>query len=211
MATVPDLSGNGSNNEDAFGTQATVPSQAKFDSNGNILVSDTGGSTPETPITERVSYSASGQMVLAASATDVFVLAGNAAKTVAITKMTITGYATATGIAAIALYKRSTANTGGTSSAASVVPNDSNDPASTSVCLVYTANPSTGTAIGIPDRRIVQLPAPTAALQGLWERVWGDVQKPIILRGANECLAINLNGTTVVGGNLLISMEWYEY
>src|SRR6266550_8344389 len=101
--------------------------------------------TPTTPVTPlgaittvdgaKSTYSAAKVgLVPGSSATDFFTLTGSATKTVRITRITITATTTsATPVALdILLLKRSTANTGGTSTGSpTAVPHDSANPAAT--------------------------------------------------------------------------------
>src|SRR5204863_4895248 len=88
-------------------------------------------------------------LVVAASATDIFAITGSATKIVRITRLRISGVRTTGTDTDIQLIKRSTANTGGTSTNPTKVAYDSNDPASTATINAYTANPTgLGTAIG---------------------------------------------------------------
>lgn len=112
----------------------------------------------------------------------------------------------------IQLLKRSAANTAGTSSVPAKVSHDSSDPAASASVLAYTANPSAlGTSLGA--LRVCKIPAIAPASPQSVRTVFdfGEHGKGIRLKGANELLAINLNGVTVTGGSFDISVEWIEY
>jgi hypothetical protein len=88
---------------------------------------------------------------------------------------------------------------------------DSNDAAATAVVKAYTVNPTAlGTAVGdiedvqtfIPDG--TGSPAPTVLSFGS-----GSGQMAV-LRGTSQFLCLNLNGVTVTGGSLNVSIEWTE-
>lgn len=149
--------------------------------------------------------------VSAATATDVWLFQGSATKTIRIHKIKISG-TTSSGApikVTMSLVIRSTANTGGTSVAATAVPHDSNNAAATATIVHYTANPTVGTSIG-------EIRANTTAIQSdgftdnmpLWDFETGG--QPIILRGTNQYLAINFNSTTVNNSLFSINCEWSE-
>ena len=162
---------------------------------------------------EITSYSASvTDLATAATATDVFTITGSATKTIRVTRIQISGIATTAGAFDVALIKRSTANTAGTSSAPTLVAHDSSSAAATAVVRAYTANPTLGTAVGtLQVRRIVLTTAaagvaetPTVIELGL------RGEQPIFLRGVTEVLAVNLNGVTVTGGSFDIDVTFTE-
>lgn len=156
-------------------------------------------------------FSAVANVTVAALATDIAILPGNATNHVWMTKVEISGIQTVAGQVDILLIKRSTANAAGTSAAMTVVPHDAGDAPAVSVPLSYTANPTPGAAVGTIKRGYQAVAAPataTAAAPYAWEG--GVVGKGIKLMGVNEGLAINLNGVTVTGGVLSVRFEWRE-
>jgi len=95
----------------------------------------------------RATYSASiTGLTPAASATDFFSLTGSASVTVRVNRVTCSGISTAAATKSIEAVKRTTANTGGTSSAPTSAKHDVNDPTASATILAYTANPTTGTS-----------------------------------------------------------------
>lgn len=155
------------------------------------------------------SYSASATVSSASSATDIAILPGNANNTVLVTEVRISCTQTTAGNVEVHLTKRSTANTGGTSSGMTEVPDDANYSAADSAALTYTANPTTGSLVG--DIDIVKLgclASATAAPNDLY--IGNFKQKPIVLRGTGQGLAVNLNSTTVTGGSFAITYKWLE-
>lgn len=147
-----------------------------------------------------------------ATPTDMFTIYGSATKTIAISGLVIEMGATAGTLVSLYWIKRSTANTGGTSSALTPVPFDSADAAATATLKSYTAAPTLGTAAGT----IAIVPTTTGTLTGAPSTVnypttsgvlalgapslVVDMRKPVILRGVAEGLAINLNGAALPGG-----------
>jgi hypothetical protein len=156
-------------------------------------------------------------LVPAASATDVFTITGSASKTVYIHKIIVTGNRTAHAHDLIVLIKRSTANSGGTSSTLTSVSYDSTNAAATAVVRSYTANPTLGTAVGEIYAKRVSFPVQTPSnAQGNggsvnpWQWIYSDIGQPIVLRGTSQVLAVNLNAVTIAGGNIQCSIEWSE-
>ena len=162
------------------------------------------------------SYSAGvSALVLASAATDVFTITGFNGGIVKVTKITIGGVATAALTGGINLIKRTTANTAGTATSILGVLRD-NIVSEPSKALVqsYTANPTVGTAtaptggnLGIMVLPIGTSAAPVSPLQiGLGD---SGLLYPT-LRSANDVLAINMAGATIVGGLLTVNIEWTE-
>jgi hypothetical protein len=150
----------------------------------------------------------------AALATDVFVVVGSATKVIAITRLIINGIQTTAGSVSFQLLKRSADDTAGTSTALAKVPHDSNDAAATAVVRAYTANPTgVGALVGAIRTSNIFLPGAATAVdvQGQIFEFANEDREGIILRGVTQIFAVNLNGVTVVGGSLNVSIEWLEY
>lgn len=155
------------------------------------------------------SYSASAVVASAASATDIAVLPGNATTTVLVTEVRVSCTQTTAGIIQLHIIKRSSADTAGTSVAMTEVPDDANYSAADSAALTYTANPTLGGTVG--DIDIVKLgcmATSTATPNDIW--IGNYRQKPIVLRGTAQQLAVNLNAATVSGGSFTITYKWIE-
>lgn len=155
-------------------------------------------------------YSCSANITVAAAATDIAILPGNATNTVYVTKVTISGIQTTGGVSDVQLIKRSTANTVGTSAAMTPIPHDANDAAAVSAPLSYTANPTPGSAVGTVRRAYLPFSGATATTNDIVEFNFGALGRPIILRGIAQGLAINLGGATLTGGILDVCYEWFE-
>ncbi len=149
-----------------------------------------------------------------ATATDVLVLTGSATKVIRVTRAGILGTATAATIYDLYLTKRTTANTGGTFTAATPTPSDTADPAPTAVLNLYTANPSALGAGIIVEASKIYLPAGATPAGAGTERQFmfgnrGD--KAPILRGVNQSIAFNFAGAAVpAGASLYLIIEWTE-
>lgn len=146
----------------------------------------------------------------AASATDFFTITGSATKTIRVTEFNLQCTETTAGAVAVQIVKRSTANSGGTSTAPTVVPHDSASSAGTATVLAYTANPTTGSLVGLvrATREVWLAPASVANAPRNPFTLYNGL--PIVLRGTGEVLAINLNGVTVTGGACAVWATWTE-
>ena len=187
-------------------------------SRGDIQI-DARGAVWTTPLDgSHATYSATIlALAPAAAATDIFTITGSGTKTIRVTRVAVSGTQTTQSIRNFVLIKRSTADTAGTLSAPTMVAYDSNDAAATAVVAAYTANPTLGTAVGIMySRKIwigVAVPSgsvsPAPGTDGaMFEAV--RPAKAIVLRGIAQQLAVNLNGVTIPGGDLDITVEWTE-
>ena len=175
-------------------------------------VTDTyGASIVKDQQRHKRTYSCAFVVAPAATATDIFQMIGSASTTVEITKIVLSGTGTAAGMSDIYFAKRSTANTVGTFTASNMVPHLSTDAAATAVGSIYTANPTLGTLVG--NVRIISMTFGTTTTSSLniFEVDFGEKGKPIILSGVTQSLAINLNGITIAGGSIKISVEFTEY
>lgn len=148
-------------------------------------------------------------LVVAALATDIAVLSGNATTVVLVSDVTLSCTQTTAGVVDVQLVKRSTANTAGTATASTSTPLDSNNAAAVSSVLTYTANPTTGTLVGQVDAAKVLVGAPATAAAGayVWKPALGQT---VTLRGTAQQLAVNLNGVTVTGGACNVTFRWIE-
>ena len=157
-------------------------------------------------------YSAAFSVACAASATDVAVITGSASRIVVPRRIVITGLQTVGLQVLVLAIKRSTADTGGTPVAQTLVPHDSSSPAATGTVTSYTANPGAlGTAVGTVRREQVFIQAPaTVGVGGRIEWIFGRDSGLTVLRGVAQQLAINLNAVTVTGGVLDIQIELDE-
>jgi len=175
------------------------------DAVGNLRVTEEGG---------KLTYSmAFNGLVGAASCTDLVRLSGSATKTVYVQEVRFSATATAAKTLDVLLIKRSTAGSGGTSSAGVAIPHSSDDEAGSAAGLLYTANPTVGTATGnLRATRFTIAVVDAAATQGevVWDLKGYNGGKGVRLEGVAQGLCINLNGVTVSSGLLNINIEWTE-
>jgi len=148
----------------------------------------------------------------ATAATDVCLLNGSATKTIKVRRIYFNALATTAVSDPIAIIKRSTANSGGTSVGLTEVPLDSSAGAATAVGLTYTANPTVGTAVGfIADPYFSIGNLTTGGAQSFPSvLLYGQLGSPIVLRGVAQGVAINLNAASFPGIVVSCTFEWTE-
>jgi hypothetical protein len=210
--------------QDAGNSNAKVPKtipvdpvsgvDARVREDGSIHVSAEG---------KRATYRAAvANGTLIAAPTEMFVIQGSASKKVAITRIAVTGGATAAGSMQLTLTRRSDAGTLGsaTLSALTKVKLDTTDAsAGATVSQVATANYGTpGTAVGYLGARRLNLTAiGSAGTSGeckpeVWE--FGHVRgsKPIVLVDNTEWVTVDGEGSTLPSGAVIdAEFEWVEY
>lgn len=159
-------------------------------------------------------YSASANFTVAALlATDIFTILGSGTKTIQVRRITVSGINTANTNALINIIKRSTADSGGTSTVLTNVPQDSNNAAATATVRSYTVNPTLGTAVGTVDSQYIFFPALASSnVSNVREFDYGVFRdQAIYLRGTSEQLVVNAGGVTLGGTTLVsIKVEWTE-
>lgn len=185
-------------------------------------VSASGVSAPTTAsgvpyvVTESIKptyRAAASDVAPAATATDIATLCGSASSVVRVDRIEITADSTAAASMNFYIYKTSTANTGGATSAVAAVPMDSADPVATATVVKYTANPTLGTR-GLIISNLYALPG--AASSGLPIVPWAEDfstrnDKALVLRGTGECAAVNLNGQVIPAGMTVhVGFTWTE-
>jgi len=148
-----------------------------------------------------------------AGAADILNIAGSATRTVRVTRIAVSGRATAANQLDVAVVKRASANSGGSPTALAAVSHDSLDGAATAVVNAYGAAPTPGTLVG--TIRAVQSNVSAAGSGGAatpieWDFGWVN-DKTVILRGTAESISINLGGGAVPAGTVLnLFVEWTE-
>lgn len=164
----------------------------------------------------KASYSAvAPDIAPAATATDIVVLKASATKTIRVTLITVSGDATLDNTIDLYVYKRTTANTGGTTAAITPVAHDSNDAATTATVVKYTANAATLGTGNLIRAGHYALPAsagpkvPVVALA--WEFGTRNAKTFVLKAGSNESIAVSMAGGAVpTGTQLYVNIEWTE-
>jgi hypothetical protein len=194
------------------GVPATLGETTKANSMPVVLASD-----QVIPVTTTsnlaATYSASiTGLNVAANPTDIFTIVGSNTKTIKIISITFSATKTNSSIVDVILLKRSTDNTGGTFTTPTKVPHNSTDPASTATIRAYTANPTLGTLAGNLRSDKILIPSGTSSSSPITNAIESvsTVAKPITLIGESEAISLNLNGVSVNGSSINISVIWIE-
>lgn len=137
----------------------------------------------------------------ASQPTDVVVIQGSATKTIKIQSILISAESSVAGALSASIIRRTTAPTGGTSTTLVGTPHDTLDGLPTATVKFFSANPTVGTIYGTGNGSLgcQQLICGNNGSIPAQEVIWSFEMfgvKPIILRGVNEYICINLGGTT---------------
>jgi hypothetical protein len=147
-----------------------------------------------------------------ATAQDILAISGSATKVVRVTRLEVSGRATASNQLDVQVLVRSTANSGGTPTTLTPVPHDSNNGTVTASVVTYGAAPSAGALTGVVRSAQINMSATGsggAAVPQDWDFTTRNVQA-LTLRGA-QIVAVNLNGAAIPAGTALdLSIEWTE-
>lgn len=157
-------------------------------------------------------YSIAGQVVLAATPTEIVQIANPTTSTITIgmRRIKISGLSTAAQNIPVTVVKRSAPTTAGTSTTPTPVPHFTPDGAAQAVVSVYTANPTVGTPIGTVRSQLVTFVAPTTAGGMFMEEKFTEVNDKSISLQAGESLSVVLAGPTVSGASMDFELEWIE-
>lgn len=142
---------------------------------------------------------------------DTLVLTGSASKTIRVTRIEISGTATATTEIMCQAVKRTTADTGGTTGTApTVVLLDSSDPAPSATIALYTVAPTPGTGAAVRSRALfVDVSAATTVGDAISWEFGNGPKRAIVLRGTSQQCSIFF-GSSPAGGVFQLSIEWTE-
>jgi len=195
----------------ASSDQLTIDATAKA---ARIIKYDTRGNVLQPQPTYRACTADT--VAAAASATaPFFVIYGSASTVVQIQRIVVSGATTTTlAIQGVSVIKYSTAPSGGTATALTQIPLDSNFSAATvATCQVYTAAPTAGTAIGrIASRRFLNKSTTVVDGAASHETVFDfrgqDVAFPVTLRGTSQGIGLQLHVATAT--TLTVEVEWTE-
>jgi len=139
------------------------------------------------------------------------VMPGNATNTVLLYAVRVSCLQTTAGQVTLYLIKRSSADSSGTPVSMTAVAQDSNSTAASSAPVTYTANPTTGSAVGNVDvYSFGCMAAATTSPNDIYISPADWRMKPIVLRGTAQQVAVNLNGVTVTGGAFTVTFDWIE-
>jgi len=196
------------------------PLPAQIIYNGAPVTNTAAGSLPINCVTgcsavssSLASYSAANTWVVSASPTDIATLQGSDTKTIKVRRVLIAGTNGTPNNSEVSLTRRTSANTGGTSSAPTIAKMDSTDPNPTAVFKTYTINPSPlgtdgGTLkvlfFGAVGPSTTNNPSPSQTYS------FGELNsKPIVLRGSSDFLAFNMSSGGA-SNSMKLSIDWTE-
>ncbi len=170
------------------------------------------GPVPQVSITTNIpSYAAGSTAVANTGAGNLLCIYGSATKTIYVNVAHATAIATAAIEVPVSIIKYSTAPSGGTGSALTNVPLDSNNAAATATVTAYTVSPTPGTAVGTVGAHIVAVGVQgnTASnTEALWE--YGiRADQALVLRGTTQGACINV-GAAGAGGSWAVYFKWTE-
>jgi hypothetical protein len=165
---------------------------------------------PVTGSSNVPSYSASVNAFANSSAGDVYCINGSATKTIKVKGIRISALASAAIADDIAVIKRSTANSGGTPTTITPVPNDSLNAAATATVKAFATAPTPGTSVGQVRSQVITIPTTAAAVSPVlalfqFTPYW---DQPIVLHGVAEGICVNVPSTA--GGQWSIDSEFTE-
>lgn len=167
--------------------------------------------TASLPAMRPESYSASTNTITSATAaTDIAALCGNANNTVLLYSLRVSCTQTTAGNVPVTIVKRSSGYTG-TWSTMTATPQDSNYGVVQSTAIFFTANPTVGTLVGHLDNyKLGCMASASASANDIYISPADWRNKPIVLRGSSQCVAVNLEATTVTGGSFTTTFSWIE-
>jgi hypothetical protein len=146
--------------------------------------------------------------------TDMVVLQNPATSTAVlkVSKIRISGTATATSVFVPYCYIRTALNTGGTSTAVTDCLHDSNTPVSQGSILKYSAAPTlngTGTLLRADTLLLANATSPVIFTDTLW--LFGDLPNSgqVHIRPGQQ-LSINANSSIPAGASLYLTIQWSE-
>lgn len=183
----------------------------------NAGVPDAG--TQRVLLAQRRTYSAGTTLktATAAGTGPFFTICGTATQTIRVKRFYVSGtVATAAVYGDVVLKKTSTATSGGTATALTRAPHDSNSAAATATVNYYTVLATAGTSVGIVGSQgaifqvtgTVNTTQPMANLSFLWPGA--DEVEGITLRGTAQCMEANFGTTTTNAPTLQVSGTWTE-
>ena len=153
---------------------------------------------------------------LPATPSDVVQITGSATKTVRIKKIVVSGQATTNKIWPLSIIRRAAAISGGTPTTPVITKFDTNDASVTAVVTHYASGGLGTPAAANPASSVMfayqlDLTAPATVLQPISIDLCTHSDKAIVLRGAADCLVLNLGGGALVAGETLsYCIEWEE-
>lgn len=174
-----------------------------------------GSLVPDYAVRHYYRASTAAVLVAPASTAPFFAIQGSATKTVRIVSIHVSGCTlTAAAYLNMICQRVSTATTGGTATALTMVPDDTNSAAGTlSLLNVYTAAPTAGTLVGTVGsiRFTAEDTSPVTEAQGLEEFLfYRYAEDGMVLRGVNQGLTLSFSAAPASEVTMAIEVVWTE-
>ena len=140
-------------------------------------------------------YGAGSTNIANTGAGDVYCIGGSTTKIVRIKGIRVSATASTAAVVSASVVLRSSADSGGTSSALTVVKSDQNNPDATATVTAYSVSPTPGTAIGtIRVRKIaVGTQGNSATISESLFQFTPYWDQPIVLRGTSQFACVNVS------------------
>ncbi len=148
-------------------------------------------------------------LVCAASATDVFVLNGSGSKTVKLLKVIVSGSAGAATFLDYQIIRRSTSDSAGTPASITPVKFLTTDSNATATVASYTANPTTGSSVGIIATQRGALLTSAGNTQVVVFDFQAMGECPTLV-ATTESFCLNLNGVSITTSALDVTCIFTE-
>lgn len=150
-------------------------------------------------------------LVPASSGTDLFTISGVSGKAIQIHWIKCNGISTAAASALLQVVKRSTLDTGGTSTTMTNVRLNSNTSAASAVVRGYTANPTLGTSIGVLNAGYLSTNTLATSAFASKDLVFDFSNQWLWINESTTSVAVNANATSLTSGATLnCTIEWTE-
>jgi hypothetical protein len=155
-------------------------------------------------------YSIAALISLPATPTDVMCIEGSASGVTRVLRVQIDITAPAAATEIVSMVRRSTLNSGGTSTTPTSVKRDSNNAAALATVRAYSANATTlGTTVGTIEQAIAYVVAPAGVPQSLnWD--WTREGQPPTLNGSTEAVCLNFGAVTITSGIVIARVVFQQ-
>jgi hypothetical protein len=154
---------------------------------------------------------AAGVQNLSGIAGDNLVIFGSPNTTIRVKRISISSSASASQTINVNVIKRSTPDTGGTSTTLTATSYDSLNAAPGATVKAYTVAPTPGAQVGSLMRAAQIFINTAGGTPGLTEFTFGDdIAQCAMLRGVSECICLNLGSALTNSPNIGIDVEWTE-
>lgn len=157
---------------------------------------------------QKITYQYPAIITTASAATDIMEVTASSQKVVEIDTIEIWATATSAAVAVVDIIIRSTLDTGGTRTAVTGIKSEQADANATATVNYYTANPTTGTTVGIIKTLPLQVAAAsgTSAIEKLIIKFGDTCKPPTLALGSTQAMYVNLRGASFAGGIFYVNI-----